>query len=108
MKAGTRTCDGVGLGVLLTEGGVAQVTEVLKTAPDVQIGHQAGGRRKGRVRGAGSLPNGRHGQCLHGQGLNSRPLAEVAMQRQPAGLGADLKGQLGTPGGSREHAEEAL
>lgn len=93
----------MGLGVLLAEGGVAQVTKVLKTAPDVQIGHQARGRRKGRVRGTGSLPNGRHGQ-----GLNSRPLAEVAMQRQPASLGTDLEGQLRAPGGSGEHAEEAL
>lgn len=41
------TCDGVSLGVLLAEGRVAQVTKMLKTAPDVQVGHQAGGGRDG-------------------------------------------------------------
>ena len=43
------TCDGVGLGVLLAERGVAQIAQVLKRAPDIQVGHQAGDGRRGHV-----------------------------------------------------------
>ena len=51
-----------------------------------------------------SLPSGRG----RWQGWHSRPLAEVPVQGQPARLGGDLKRQLGAPGRSWEHAEEAV
>lgn len=98
------TCDGMGLRILLAEDGVAQVAKVFETALDVQVGHQAGaevggeGIREGRWYLAGG---GRWGLCL-------RPLAEVPVQGQPACFGADRVQELGAPGGSWEHAEEAL
>lgn len=59
------TCDGVGLGVLLAERGVAQIAQVLKRAPDIQVGHQAGDGRGGHV---ASLRGRGHGPVWAGKG----------------------------------------
>lgn len=62
---GAPTCDGVGLGVRLAERGVAQIAQVLKRAPDIQVGHQAGDGRGGHV----AVPRGRgHGPVWVGEG----------------------------------------
>jgi hypothetical protein len=52
-EGGCPTCDGLGLGVLLAEGRVAQVAKVCKAALNVQVGHQAGGRWHSVTRKAG-------------------------------------------------------
>lgn len=98
------TCDGMDLGVLLAEGRVAQVAKVLETALDIQVGHQAGAEE-----GRSGIMEGR--QCMAGRGrwgLCLRPLAEVPVQGQPTCFSADCAQELGAPGGSWEHTEEAL
>ena len=94
----------MGLRVLLAEGGVAQVAEVLQTAPDIQVSHQAGALREGS-----RITRGRHCLATGGRwGQRLRPLAEVPMQGQPACFGWDLLQELRAPGGFWEHSEQAL
>lgn len=105
------TCDGVGLGVPLAESGVTQVTKVLKAAPDIQVGHQAGGQEGREAREAcchcrAGGGGGRAGTHVHWQRYpcrGSRP-ASVGTSRgswEPQGAAGNTLKKLSSSTGER-------
>lgn len=103
------TCDGVDLGVLLAERGVTQVTKMLETAPDIQVGHQAGGweGREGReARGHCQAHGGRGGTHVHWQRYprrGSRPASVGTSRgsREPQGAAGNTLKKLSSSAGER-------
>lgn len=49
------TCEGLGLGVLLREDGVAQVAQALQAVPHIQVSHEPGETEHARRVSKGSV-----------------------------------------------------
>lgn len=101
------TREGLCLGVLLREDGVAQVAQARQAVPHVQVSHEPAETEHTRKPTASA--RAKRCEYRQGEGLSLRPLAEESMQGKQAFIsGAYRIVELRTPGHAGEDTEEIL